>query len=128
MHSSAQDKTILLVDDNDDLRELYSATLRREGYVVCEAENGRMALDILRSRDSHPCLVLLDLMMPVMSGAELLKALEGSGDLENLPVIVLSAGGRPSDAPGAQQFIRKPVDANVLIKLVRDFCDSHPAT
>lgn len=119
-------KTILLVDDNDDLRELYGSALRRKGYAVREAENGATALDVLESMDSAPCVVLLDLMMPVMSGTDLLKVLHDSGRLSHLSVIVLSAGGQPSDAPEAQQFIRKPVDLHALLSLVRDFCDSRP--
>jgi CheY-like chemotaxis protein len=116
--------SILLVDDNDDLRELYGAVLRREGYVVHEAENGQQALTVLERMDSEPCMLLLDLMMPVMSGTDLLKVLHDSGRLAKLPVIVLSAGGRRADVPEAQNFIRKPVDAHVLVALVRELCVS----
>jgi CheY-like chemotaxis protein len=120
-------RSILLVEDNEDLRELYASVLRRGGYLVREAENGQDALAVLESVDSEPCLLLLDLMMPVMSGVELLKALHDSGRLARLPVIVLSAGGRASDVPEAQKFIRKPVDAHVLLSTVQKFCDDGPA-
>jgi CheY-like chemotaxis protein len=116
--------SILLVDDNEDLRELYGGLLRREGYVVREAENGKQALALLEYMESEPCLLLLDLMMPVMSGADLLKVLRDSGRLAKQPVIVLSAGSRPADVPEGQLVIRKPVDPRVLISLVRGFCDS----
>jgi CheY-like chemotaxis protein len=115
-------KPILLVEDNDDIRELYGAVLRREGYEVSEAENGKVALDLLNEMHGTPCLVLLDLMMPIMSGPELLKVLHESHRLAALPVVVLSAGGRESDAPTAAKFIRKPVDAHVLLTVVREFC------
>jgi CheY-like chemotaxis protein len=115
-------RSILLVDDNEDLRELYGEILRRAGYVVKEAENGQKALAMLAHMGDEPCVLLLDLMMPVMSGPELLRILHDSGRLDKLPVIVLSAGGQPSDAPGAKKFIRKPVDARVLVSLVQDFC------
>lgn len=116
--------SVLLVDDNEGLRELYGVLLRREGYVVHEAENGQQALAFLEQRSSEPCLLVLDLMMPVMSGTDVLKVLHESGRLEKQPVIVLSAGGRPSDVPAGQLVIRKPVDPRVLISLVRGFCDS----
>lgn len=116
--------SVLLVDDNEDLRELYGVLLRGEGYVVHEAENGEQALALLEDMRSEPCLLVLDLMMPVMSGADVLKVLQDSGRLEQQPVIVLSAGGRPSDVPEGQLVIRKPVDPRVLISLVRGFCDS----
>lgn len=116
--------SVLLVDDNEDIRQLYGTLLRREGYVVHEAENGQQALAFLEYMDSEPCLLVLDLMMPVMSGADLLKVLRDSGRLEKQPVIVLSAGSRPDDVPEGQLVIRKPVDPRVLISLVRGFCDS----
>ena len=116
--------SILLVDDNADVRELYGTLLRREGHVVHEAENGEQALALLDDMGSEPCLLLLDLMMPVMSGAEVLNVLRDRGRLAKQPVIVLSAGGRPSDVPEGQLVIRKPVDPRVLISLVRGFCDS----
>jgi len=120
-------RSILLVDDNEDLRELYGATLRRAGYVVKEAENGQKALAMLARMDDEPCVLLLDLMMPVMSGPELLRILHDSGRLDKLPVIVFSAGGQPSDAPEAQKFLRKPVDSRVLVSLVQEFCAVHSA-
>ena len=115
-------KTILLVEDNADIRELAVLTLRTAGYEVAEAENGREALDQLQTMRGAPCLVLLDLMMPIMSGPELLSSLQGDQRLATLPVVVLSAGGKPSDAPAASRFIRKPVGAAVLLELVREFC------
>jgi CheY-like chemotaxis protein len=118
--------TILLVDDNEDLRELYGTLLRREGYVVREAESGQQALAMLEREPANgePCLLLLDLMMPGMTGADVLEELRQSGRLEKQPVIVLSAGGRNWDVPEGQLLVRKPVDPRVLISLVRGFCAS----
>jgi two-component system response regulator CpxR len=115
-------KAVLLVEDNDDIRELYGAVLRREGYEVHEAENGQEALDRLHQMKGNPCLVLLDLMMPIMSGPELLKVLHESHRLAALPVVVLSAGGQESEAPEAKKFIRKPVDSHLLLTVVKEFC------
>lgn len=113
---------ILLVEDNEDIRELYGEVLRREGYVVHEADNGEAALDVLHELPCAPGLVLLDLMMPVMTGTELLEVLHQSRRFASLPVVVLSAGGQPADAPYAQKFVRKPVDPKVLLALVCEFC------
>jgi CheY-like chemotaxis protein len=125
MDSGCSDvKVVLLVEDDQDIRELYCTLLRRYGYAVHEADNGETALQALQRFHGEPCLVLLDLMMPVMSGPELLKIMHESHRLASLPVVVLSAGGQPSDAARAQKFIRKPVDPNVLLAVVREFCGS----
>jgi CheY-like chemotaxis protein len=115
---------ILLVDDNEDLRELYASVLRNAGYTVHEADNGQAALESLEHMACDPCLVLLDLMMPVMSGPEFLKVLQERNRLAALTVVVLSAGGRPTDAPEARKFIHKPVEPKVLLTVVREFCGS----
>lgn len=113
---------ILIVEDNDDIRELYGTCLRREGYTVVEAEDGRAALETLEHMDEEPCLVLLDLMMPVMSGPEFLKAIRQTHRSASLPIIVVSAGGQPSDVPEAKRFVRKPVDPRTLVALVQEYC------
>ena len=67
-------KTILVVDDDEDIRELLKDALEDKGYVVRVAENGRVGLESLQQLD-HPCMVLLDLLMPVMTGNELYDAM-----------------------------------------------------
>jgi CheY-like chemotaxis protein len=116
--------SILLVDDNEDLRILYAQLLRRAGHVVREAEDGARALEVLEQMDSEPCLLLLDQMMPVMTGTEVLKVLRDSGRFANLPIIVLSATSRPPDVPEGQNVVRKPVDPHVLVSLVQGFLAS----
>lgn len=113
---------VLIVEDNQDLRELYSTVLRAHGYDVMEAENGRVALDIIEGPEPQPCLVFLDLMMPVMSGTELLKELAASRRLDTLPVVAMSAGGCAQDAPKARLFIRKPDSALELLTIARQLC------
>ena len=115
-------KRILLVEDNDDIREALAETLRDHGYDVSEATNGKEALAQLESLCEHPCLVLLDLMMPVMSGPELLKLMQENQRLASLPVIVLSAVSQPEHARMAKKFIRKPPDPEVLLKVVEEYC------
>lgn len=115
-------KTILVVEDNEDVRELVGAILRSAGYEVLEAENGLEALVQLETLTEPPCLLLLDLMMPVMSGPELLDALRARRQLASVPVIVFSAGGQPTQAPSAKRFIRKPADPKVLLHAVQEAC------
>ena len=91
-------RTILVVEDDDDIREGVCDILRHEGYEVREAEHGKRALELLETMAGKPCLVLLDLMMPIMNGPELLQVLEETHRLASLPVVVVSAGGSPDDA------------------------------
>ena len=82
-------ETILIVEDNPRMQETLSTVLRLKGFQTLTAYNGLEALDVLRLRT--PDLALLDLMMPVMSGLELLKVLRDSPQWKDLPVVVLSA-------------------------------------
>lgn len=112
--------TILIVEDDDDLRELFAEVLRDGSYSVACARNGQEALAMLD--ELQPCLMLLDLMMPVMSGEELLQNLERTQRLGELPVVVVSAIAEQSDAPGACRFMQKPIDLNALLAVAREFC------
>ena len=82
-------ETILIVEDNPRMQETLSTVLRLKGFQTLTAYNGLEALDVLRLRS--PDLMLLDLMMPVMSGLELLKVLRETPQWKGLPVVVLSA-------------------------------------
>jgi CheY-like chemotaxis protein len=115
-------KTILVIDDNEDARDLLGGALRGDGYCVCEAENGRDALDQLEAMSQPPSLLLLDMMMPVMSGPELLQALHEHPRLASVPVVILSAGIRPSQAPDVKVFMGKPTDLRMLRTVVRELC------
>lgn len=102
------------MDDDDAIREVLAEVLRDEGYEVTSASNGEQALDELR-RHRHPDLLLLDLMMPVMSGWELLELLQARSDLSQIPVVVVSA----MNAPGACEHLAKPIDLDRLLATVR---------
>jgi two-component system, chemotaxis family, chemotaxis protein CheY len=115
-------KTILVVEDTEDLRELFMEVLRREGYEVVGAENGQEALTILSASLAEPCLVLLDLMMPVMDGETFLRTLQETPDGATLPVIVVSATVGDRYIPGAAGLVKKPVAPSVLVNIVRDCC------
>lgn len=114
---------IMVVEDNDDIREMTSEFLQGHGYQVLEATNGREALQLLDGIDAKPCLLLLDLMMPVMGGVEFLHELEASGRLRSYPVIVISAGHvQRSDVPQATELMRKPPNYTRLIEMVKEIC------
>jgi two-component system response regulator CpxR len=105
--------SVLVVDDDDAIREVIAEVLRDEGYDVSSAGNGEQALTELR-KPRRPDLVLLDLMMPVMSGWELLELLQESADLSKIPVVVVSA----MTAPGVREHLAKPIDLECLLDTV----------
>jgi CheY-like chemotaxis protein len=86
-------RLILIVDDDDDLRETLVDALIFEGLTVASARDGQEGLAWLREHQGTPCLVVLDLMMPVMDGRTLLGLKAADPVLASIPVIVLTAGG-----------------------------------
>lgn len=115
-------KTILVVEDNADSREYVALLLRMRGYEVHEAENGKDALDQLETMQTLPSLLLLDLMMPVMSGLELLRVLRERTPLARLPVVVLTAGGPTMQVPHVRKVLRKPTDPQLVLAVVHEIC------
>ena len=112
-------KAILLVEDDDDLRELTAHTLERAGCEVRQARNGEEALRELDNEQSLPALVLLDLMMPVMTGQQFLQVRAGAGKVFP-PVVVVSAVADLQRPPGAAAYLQKPVAPPELLRIVRD--------
>ncbi len=110
---------VLIVDDDPDIRETLREVLEAEGFQsVCAADGGE-AMEALR-RGLRPSLVVLDLMMPAMSGWELLAAARAERLLAEVPVAVVSASGGRTLPEGAQYFVRKPIDLDLLLELVRE--------
>jgi CheY-like chemotaxis protein len=83
------DGPVLIVEDDASLREMLRRTLEAEAWPVAEAEHGRAALESIRAR--RPAVILLDLMMPVMDGFELLAELRKSEEWRSIPVVVITA-------------------------------------
>jgi CheY-like chemotaxis protein len=112
---------VLVVDDDPSIRKMIIAALKREGYAFLEAPNGREALELMRS--SRPDVVLLDLMMPVLSGWDVLRERNNDPELNRIPVIVVSANRDPEVATavdsGICAFLPKPFDIGALGALVR---------
>jgi CheY-like chemotaxis protein len=123
---------ILVVDDDDAIRDTLRDVLESEGYAVMTAADGAEAIKALRAA-GRACVVLLDLMMPVMSGGEFLEALRRDEDLRTVPVLILSAW--PEDARQlcalTQGFMKKPVTLDTILRWVAKFCgragaEGHP--
>ena len=114
--------TILVVEDNDDVREMMSITLQLEGHDVVTAANGRQALDVLH-RGMDPCMILLDLMMPVMNGWQFQEEVSRDPKLRDIPVVIVSAaaGDRVKNTSAAA-YIPKPIDVDKLLDVVCDYC------
>jgi len=115
--------TILLVEDDFDVREALAETLREEGYAVECANDGVEALTYLRG-GGRPGLILLDLMMPRMSGSEFRLLQKKDPMLSQYPVLLLSADGRMREKAVALETagaIRKPIDLDELIGVIERF-------
>lgn len=122
--NSAQDAQlpcVLVVDDDPSIRRLIVAALKRDGYDFLEAGNGREALDLMRDR--RPAAVVLDLMMPLVSGWDVLQERMKEPALRSIPVIIVSANRDPDIAnavdKGICAFLPKPFDIGALSALVR---------
>lgn len=113
--------TVLVVDDDPNIRRMIIAALKRDGYDFLEAPNGREALDVMRAQ--HPDVVVLDLMMPVLSGWDVLRERSEDAGLRAIPVIIISANRDPEVATAVAQgicaFLPKPFDIGALSALVR---------
>ena len=116
--------TILLVDDDEDIRDALSSLLSDEGYRVDCAANGQEALAWLRESPRPPCLILLDWMMPVMDGQSFLLVQEQTPAIASIPVVVISAAckARLTDVRG-RQVLPKPLDVPQLLAAVHRACD-----
>ena len=116
--------SILIVEDEEAIRESLRMLLELEGYpTVYTASNGEEGLRVLREM-SHPCLVLLDLLMPVMTGMEFLAAKGQDDAIASIPVCIVSGVAEKPDMSRASAFVKKPVDFEGLMKFVRQFCGS----
>jgi CheY-like chemotaxis protein len=110
---------ILVVEDDDDIRELVVELLRSQGCAVREASDGRRALEVLDEIGDDACLVLTDWEMPRMDGQELLARLRAHQKLATLPVVI--ATGASLEHP-ERRVLRKPVSDEVLLRVIDEYC------
>jgi two-component system cell cycle response regulator DivK len=114
-------KLILLVEDNEDILQITRIVLKTRGYEVATAKNGLDAVE--RAASDLPDLILMDLFMPVMDGIEATSRLRSNPKTKNIPIVALTASGRPHDrersmAAGCDDFIAKPYTYHDLIAYI----------
>ena len=120
-----REDSILIVEDNEDFRGLVRAALEQERFTVREASDGREALARLRESGSRHCLMLMDLMMPGMTGWELVAAVRSDPLLRDNPIILSTAV--PEEAPsGVDAVLQKPFDLDSLVRIVERYCSRIP--
>lgn len=114
--------TILVVEDDPDIRELVSYNLGKEGYTVVAAETGEKGLSLLAA--TNPDVVVLDVMLPGADGLEVLRTLKRSAATDRIPVVLTTAKSEDSDIVaglelGADDYVTKPFSPKVLIARIR---------
>jgi CheY-like chemotaxis protein len=114
-------ETILVVEDEHDIRVCLRDALENEGYVVLSAANGISAQEVL-TRIHPPDLILLDWMMPLMGGEEFMAFLRSDPVLSQVPVVVMSAFPEKAIPYGIGRFLKKPLDIENLLNVVSKSC------
>jgi CheY-like chemotaxis protein len=116
--------TVLVVEDDYDIRATLSEILESEGYRVVGAAHGAEALAYLQGHPK-PCLILLDLMMPIMNGWQFRVEQRLNPDLRDIPVVVISADSNVREKAAsieANGFVGKPIDLDELLDEVQRIC------
>ena len=120
MTSKRLGKCILIVEDDPDIRGMLNQLFEGEGFQVLQAENGKDALEVLRS-SPKPDIILLDLLMPVMDGYGFRKVHETDYQLSSIPIVLMSAEGQLDIKQmkiGLALSVRKPIDIDTLLSVV----------
>jgi CheY-like chemotaxis protein len=124
--TAARCRGVLIVEDDTDIRETIEQVLADNDVPAIGAENGAVALERLRSDVEPPCVILLDMMMPVMDGRTFRLAQQNDPTLSDIPVVVLTAhasGERSARELHVAGFLRKPVDLQTLLEVIRRYCE-----
>jgi len=119
---------ILVIEDEDDIRELIRYNLQREGFQVADAASGEAGLELIRK--NIPDLIILDLMLPGIDGFGVCRKLKGEKEHSSIPIIILTAKGEEPDIVtglelGADDYMTKPFSPRVLIARVRAVLRRH---
>src|SRR6266542_1889825 len=117
-------KSVLIVDDNEHLRKIYSSILCSSGYEIGEAENGADAIE--KAASAQPHVILLDLVLPDMNGIDVSRSIKHNQRSANIPIIGCSAfsiGEEREDSLGAGMvdYLRKPISSQVQKATIEKF-------
>jgi CheY-like chemotaxis protein len=118
---TSRDGVILIVDDDEAIREALQMALETEGYETAVAAQGEEALAWLHEHPA-PGLMLLDLMMPVMDGWQVIDELRLEGRLHEVPIVVITAFGRGLGSAAGLPLLRKPIELSSLVATVDQHC------
>jgi two-component system cell cycle response regulator DivK len=129
--TSSLGKKVLLVEDNEDNRIIYSTVLRHVGYDVVEAEDGAQAIALARS--VRPDLILMDISIPQVNGWEATRILRRDPETSAIPIIALTAHALPNDRLRAEQvgftaYLAKPVEPRTVVAEVRRWLSTGEST
>ncbi|MES2526423.1 MAG: response regulator [Bdellovibrionota bacterium] len=116
-------KTILVIEDNDDVRSSLVEVLTMLGFKVDEAVNGKEALALLE-KISPPGLIFLDLMMPVMDGPTFYREMRNQTKLSHVPVVIFSANADIVKIEGAVGHLKKPAELDDILVFVDRYCQN----
>jgi CheY-like chemotaxis protein len=120
---------IVVIEDDQPIREMMEAVIKAEGYGVRTACNGEEAMEILKNLDS-PRLIITDLSMPIMDGYSFIELANQTDTISNIPIVVISASPLNSKikekiATGKiKKLIKKPVNLDYLIEVIVEYCGS----
>jgi CheY-like chemotaxis protein len=118
-------RRVLIVEDDQEIREILTTILVEAGYAVASAANGLEALTQLRSGVPLPAVILLDLLMPVMDGVEFCARKDADAAIKDIPVVVMSALRKPEvkvPTTSAQGTLKKPMTLDAVLEAVKRFC------
>jgi DNA-binding response OmpR family regulator len=126
-HNQRVNQKVVIVEDEPDAADLFAEMMRLSGYQVVKSHNSAFAMSIIRAET--PDVVILDLMMPDISGMEVLQYMRREPGLRNIPVVIVSAKGLPSDIQagleaGASAYLTKPVGIGKLRETVKSVIDA----
>jgi CheY-like chemotaxis protein len=121
MIEGGRSKIILVVEDDEGIRETLKFALELDGYKVSTAANGQEGIELLQTIPK-PGLILLDLMMPVMDGWGFIAALEKDMAFSTIPVVVVSAFADKAKTIRAAEIITKPMNFEHLMEVVKKYC------
>ena len=118
-------RRVMIVDDDPDIRESLMEFLEDHGFETIGARDGREALETLGSADPPPCVIILDLMMPIMDGRTFREKQLEHGALAGIPVVVISAYRDVAQSVREMQaaaWIPKPLNLTTLLRVIRERC------